>query len=146
MYSIYDSISCIYSQPFYAINDGMALRQFENAANDPESNVSKHHASFSLVLIGEFDDQNAEITDLLPKTLGVASEYRKPENINNDNADYHKLFNQFSDNLSNLAHAQTLQADVIGELQKQNSEFKELFIQQTNRLNRYNDLLEDLLK
>lgn len=79
IFTVYDSKTEAYLQPFYEPSIGGALRNFEEAANDPESPIHKYSADFTLFLIGEFDNSNAnfEIRDT-PKSLALASELKRP--------------------------------------------------------------------
>lgn len=58
IFSIFDSKGKIYSDPFYALNQSIAKRMFENLSNDPQTDVFKHPNDFQLFHVGEYDDQN----------------------------------------------------------------------------------------
>lgn len=76
IYAIYDSVSVAYMQPFFCINEQVAMRHFRNLANDSQSNIARNPQDFVLYQIGTFDDQSAEIiADTPAKHLGVATSY-----------------------------------------------------------------------
>lgn len=57
-YSVYDSMVEAFMPPFYVRARGEAMRLFSDLANDVSSNVGKHPADFTLMQLGEFDDQS----------------------------------------------------------------------------------------
>ena len=71
MYSIHDSKGGFYSNPFYARQNGEAIRSFMNAVDDPSPNnlMHRHPADYSLFEIGSFDDLTGVITPIDPKHL-----------------------------------------------------------------------------
>lgn len=80
IYTVYDSKTGVYGQPNFMINRGAALRAWQEAANDPQSNIGKHPADFSMFEIGVWDDESGIITMHEAKiNLGTALEFRKPE-------------------------------------------------------------------
>lgn len=82
IYSIYDTKAEAYMQPWYARTKGEALRSFEQAVNDPQSQLSKHPSDFTLFELGEFDEQMGILTPNLSKyALGTAIEFKKQENL-----------------------------------------------------------------
>lgn len=78
MFSIRDTKSAIYSDPFYAITHGVAERNFHEIANDSSSIVYKHPEDFDLYHIGEFDDNTGKCQILeTPKHVMKAVHCRK---------------------------------------------------------------------
>lgn len=61
-YSVKDSKSGTFGNPFYAQNDALASRSFEQASNDPQTTINAYPEDFSLYRIGNFDDQSGEFT------------------------------------------------------------------------------------
>lgn len=59
VFSVYDSAARTYSQPFYSVGRGVALRQFEALVNDGQSTVSRWPKDFSLFELGSFNDETA---------------------------------------------------------------------------------------
>lgn len=75
IYSIYDTKLQAYFSPFTAQNDAVALRNFADLANDPQSRISQHPEDYQLIAVGEWNDSSGEITQTDHKNLGFASEY-----------------------------------------------------------------------
>lgn len=75
VFSIFDTKTQTYSNPFYALTAGAAIRTFGDAAKDIQSIISQHPADFLLYDIGEWDDHTGEITTHPPHALGSASDY-----------------------------------------------------------------------
>lgn len=55
MYTIYDSVAKTYGNPFYLMSDAVALRTAAQLARDPESQISKNPADYTLWRIGTFN-------------------------------------------------------------------------------------------
>lgn len=80
VYAIYDDKAEAYLQPWFAVNNAVALRNFQQAANDQSSQFNKHATDYTLFQIGEFDETTGRITPLETlKALGGAWEYVKDE-------------------------------------------------------------------
>ncbi len=61
LYTIYDSKEEIYYQPFFLLNDAVALRQFGDMANEETSKISKHPEDYHLWCLGEWDEITGEL-------------------------------------------------------------------------------------
>ena len=59
--SIYDSATEAYMRPFTAQSPAQAVRMFTDEVQRPDSDIGKHPQDYSLFIIGEFFDHNAEI-------------------------------------------------------------------------------------
>jgi len=80
IFAIYDSKAESYLQPFFSQTRGSAIRAFTDSVNDTtgESQFAKHPEDYTLFHLGEFDDQNAKLTEnATPISLGVAIEFKK---------------------------------------------------------------------
>lgn len=78
VFAIYDSKAEAYLQPFFTSTIGMAIRSFEQAANDPQTQFHRHPADFTLFNIGEYDDETGTLVSLVAKvSLGTALELKK---------------------------------------------------------------------
>lgn len=84
IFAIYDQKAKVFIPPFYAHNEGTALRQFSNAINSPDSDMSKYPEDFTLFLIGEFDDNKGEITGKAPSTMVNGLQMVEEKPINRD--------------------------------------------------------------
>lgn len=77
MFTIYDSKVEAWLPPFCARSVGEALRSFEDAANEPKSNICRYPDCFTLFELGSFDDDKGHIELLEAKrSLGVAVEFK----------------------------------------------------------------------
>jgi hypothetical protein len=62
IYAIYDQASQSYAQPFFAQNDGVAVRIVQSAVNGPErNNITLYPEQFSLWRLGEYNDKTGKI-------------------------------------------------------------------------------------
>lgn len=77
IYSVFDIKSGIYGNPFYTHTQAEAIRLFADAANDPETALSKHPADYRLDKIGVFDNCSAVIEPQL-EAIGFAVSYIQP--------------------------------------------------------------------
>ena len=76
VFSVYDSKAEEYSPPFFAKTVGLALRDFESAASNEESYISRNPEDYTLFHISEWDSDNATfIPKSTPISLGVAVEF-----------------------------------------------------------------------
>lgn len=84
MYSVHDKISNAYANPFFAVNDGMALRLFEQNVNDESSALNKNPSDFHLAYIGEFEPTTGILQEPSngPTRLVFASEMLNPSTRN----------------------------------------------------------------
>lgn len=77
-FTIYDSKAEAYLSPFFMQSKGQALRAFQDAAQDKETQFAKHPSDFTLFEIGEYDDSTGIFTQYENKTsLGLAIEFIK---------------------------------------------------------------------
>lgn len=76
VYSIYDSKAEAYVRPFFAPTKGLALRSVLAALQDPNHDLSKYPADYTLFELGEWDDQTGLFTPHNTKqNLGVMLEH-----------------------------------------------------------------------
>lgn len=61
IYSVYDKQHERHNPPFYAVNDIMAKRMFDQAKQDPESDLVKFPQDFKLVCLGAFDETSGHL-------------------------------------------------------------------------------------
>lgn len=71
MYSIFDRVSQIYSEPFSAPNNAAALRAFSNAQNIPDTALFMNPADFQLHFLGVFDNATG-LTEFLENSEKIA--------------------------------------------------------------------------
>lgn len=83
IYTIYDVASGAHLRPLFCQADGEAMRVFSDHALDAENPIGKHPEDYTLIRIGHWDDNTAEIfpekhTKLLTG-LAVVSQSRQIE-------------------------------------------------------------------
>lgn len=80
MYSVYDSKTGVFGQPNFLINRGAALRAWQEAANDNQSNIGKYPADFTMFEIGYWDDETGNVSMHHTKvSLGTALEFKRDQ-------------------------------------------------------------------
>lgn len=67
LFAVHDSKVNAYMNPFVARAAGEAMRSFENAVRDPNSQISQFPADFTLFEIGLYDEETAEVRPLEAK-------------------------------------------------------------------------------
>lgn len=75
MYSLWDSQAQMFSAPFCAPRQEIAVRAVREVLQG-ESNPAKYPDEFSLFEVGEFDDATGDIEGVAPKNLGPLSQWR----------------------------------------------------------------------
>lgn len=58
LYSIKDRATDAFMAPWTAHTDGHAIRMFQDAVNDTQSQMNKHPEDYDLWFVGIFDDQS----------------------------------------------------------------------------------------
>lgn len=82
VYAVYDSKAQAFMQPFFAKNDGMACRLFQDSVRTPDSVLQAHPGDFTLFAIGAFDDSTGILhPEDTPKNLGLAQLYLAEANV-----------------------------------------------------------------
>lgn len=61
IFTVHDSKADAYLPPFYMRTKGEAIRAFETTVKDTNSQFNKYPADYTLVELGEFDEQSASI-------------------------------------------------------------------------------------
>ena len=61
LYSVCDKKAEVYSQPFTAINDEVAVRIIRNCVANPEHTYALNPEDFQLLKVAEFDDSEGQI-------------------------------------------------------------------------------------
>ena len=77
IYSIYDTAAKAYQRPFFAGQDGEALRMFGDLANGDDTPVGQHPEHFSLYRIGTYDDQTATLAEEENDCLATAQSLKE---------------------------------------------------------------------
>jgi len=80
IYSIYDSKAEAYLQPFFSPNNAVAIRNFQNVLQDPNSNINRWPEDFTLFAIGTWDEDTGQITPAEQiKSLGNGLQHREKQ-------------------------------------------------------------------
>jgi len=72
MFACYDKKTKIFGLPFYSIRREQALRDFQYASNDPQTEICRHAVDFSLFYLGTFDDEAGTIEPVVPEHVADA--------------------------------------------------------------------------
>lgn len=76
MFSVHDSKAEAYFNPIFFKTAGEAIRAFETTCRDVESQFNKYPADFTLVELGEYNEQDASIkSHATPRILSNAAEF-----------------------------------------------------------------------
>lgn len=72
-FSVFDTKTDAFARPFFCKSIGEAMRSWESISNDPQSEICKFPADFTLFQVGEFDETTGKLTPLdAAKNLGTA--------------------------------------------------------------------------
>lgn len=78
VYTVFDSKTGAYMQPFFMAAKGAAIRAFSDLVNDSQHTFGKHPEDYVLFEIGTYDDLSAELVSYSsPQSLGVGVEFVK---------------------------------------------------------------------
>jgi hypothetical protein len=80
MFTVYDSKTETYLNPFYMLTKGECIRSWTETLNDPLSSFCKYPADYNLFEIGEYDDSTCTVTMLESKiNLGNGLEFKNAQ-------------------------------------------------------------------
>ena len=68
LYTIYDEKAESYGNPFSALNDKVAIRIFEDASNDPSTQIHHHKEDFILYGLANYNRDNGRTTQAINST------------------------------------------------------------------------------
>ncbi|WNK12448.1 MAG: nonstructural protein [Microvirus sp.] len=81
VFCVYDSKAGAYGQPYFCLNEQIAIRAMRTTCNDPDSMLCKYPADFNLFHLGHFDDHTGAFTQFAaPISLGLALNFKGQEN------------------------------------------------------------------
>lgn len=60
-YAIHDKKALSFATPFFAVNDEVAMRSFEDLVRDRRSLVAQHPEDFALHFVGSFDPDTGKL-------------------------------------------------------------------------------------
>jgi len=80
IYAVYDSKAASFMTPYFAINQGLAIRSFAHLSRDPQSYVSSFPTDFTLFELGSIDLENGIMTQHdHAQNLGTAAAFQLKE-------------------------------------------------------------------
>ena len=76
IYAVRDAKTEAFSQPFFFLKPGLALRSFGDEVANRDSNLAKHPEDFALFHLGYYDDETGAVTSLAqPEQIALAINY-----------------------------------------------------------------------
>lgn len=75
VYAVHDGAAGAYLNPIYQHTDGMMIRMFRNAVNDPTHAFGQHPADYTLFKIGKYCDETGQHIPETPQSLGNGIEH-----------------------------------------------------------------------
>lgn len=85
-FSIFDVKGSNFTPPFFMAAQGIALRNFSDLVNDPQTSVFKHPEDYKLYKVGSFDDNSGLFVPIpVPEFLCNATDFitKKSEETKN---------------------------------------------------------------
>jgi len=61
-FSVYDAKAEAYMQPWFLPTEALAVRAFQDCANDPEHNFGKHPEDYTLFMVGAWSPETGTLT------------------------------------------------------------------------------------
>ena len=76
VFAVRDDAAGAFLQPFFMVNDVVAIRSFRNSVRDPQHNFSINAEDYSLVALAEWDEETGHFLDLPsgPEVIAFAVE------------------------------------------------------------------------
>ena len=69
IYTIHDNTAELYTQPFFGINDAVAIRSCQNLVHNPGTTFYDNPEDFKLYHIGTLNDETLEIVQSGPRGI-----------------------------------------------------------------------------
>lgn len=82
LYSIYDRVARVFSDPFVSINDATASRAFELSQLSPDSMLNAAPCDYQLFFLGEFDNHTGSFADDIGGVMYKVADGRPKEVAN----------------------------------------------------------------
>lgn len=83
MYAVFDTSAKTYSGPFLAVNDDTARRHFATAVNSEGHSYNMYPEDFTLMVLGEFNDNSGLINSFTPTKICNALECIRKKSVDN---------------------------------------------------------------
>lgn len=83
VFSVFDSATKLFLDPFFAQTIEEALRRFRATVNHPEAtNINEYPEDYTLFHLGEYDLESGELRPLsTPHSLGLAVTFLNPDRV-----------------------------------------------------------------
>lgn len=75
IYAIYDHATEAFGQPFFTKSQGQAIRSFRDECENKESQFNKHAKDFDLFYLGEYNEDNGQITQTGAERVARATDF-----------------------------------------------------------------------
>lgn len=76
LFSIYDSKTEVFSQPFHVVTTAQAIREFQSLVGSSDNMIGKFPEDYSLFEVAEFDDNKCVYENLIaPSRVCLATEF-----------------------------------------------------------------------
>jgi len=85
VFSVYDKAVSAFLPPFHARSKGEAIRSFTEACNDSKHQFNRHSSDYSLMALGEFDDNSGVFSTADPTRVVSAFEVIDDDPFTADN-------------------------------------------------------------
>lgn len=78
--SVYDSKVNTFEKPFFMRNRAEGIRSWMTAVNDDKTQFYAHPSDYSLMEIGEYDEETGTFSNAepAPVNLGLATQFKRP--------------------------------------------------------------------
>lgn len=76
-YAVFDVKAASYGMPMFISTDGIAVRGFTEACNNPQSPLFQYPGDYSLYKIGEYDPVSGKLVSMHPDLLMHAAAAKK---------------------------------------------------------------------
>lgn len=84
MYAVKDTKSQLFTMPHFQQSDGVAIRSFSTACEDPKTDLNKYPSDFSLYHVGSFHVETGELTPVSPRQICNAAEFVESNHATNE--------------------------------------------------------------
>lgn len=76
VFAVFDLKACSFSTPFFCVNAGVAIRMFQRAVNDPQTDLNRFPGDYELYEVGTWDPNVGQLETAERKvSLGLASAF-----------------------------------------------------------------------
>lgn len=73
IFTVLDMTAERFHEPFFALNEAVALRSFGNAVNSPDSAIHAHPEDYALYCVGTWNGETGEVVSEEPRKVASAT-------------------------------------------------------------------------